>query len=58
MTCPAYRDIPTGLFSPNYTVTCAKLDGHKGSHRSPWITYSKICELFQVSRVRLEWFDA
>jgi len=58
VTCPAYRDIPTGLFSPNYTVTCAKPESHKGSHRSPWITYSKICELFQVSRVRLEWFDA
>ena len=58
MTCPASRSIPTGLFSPNYTISCAKAPDHKGSHRSPWITYAKICELFQVARVRVEWFDA
>jgi len=58
MTCPASRSIPTGLFSPNYTISCAKASDHKGGHRSPWITYAKICELFQVARVRVEWFDA
>ena len=57
MTCPAFRDLPVGLFVTE-RISCAKPGAHKGSHRSAWISGMRLNELTQTSRVRVEWFDA
>lgn len=56
MTCPAYRDIPTGLFS-SLRIVCHGTSGHRGPHKSAWITDERINEMFQTQAVQVAWKD-
>lgn len=56
VTCAAYRDVPTGLFS-TLRVSCAGKHKPGKPHKTDWIKDARICEMFQVARVRLEFED-
>lgn len=56
MTCPAYREIPTGIFGTQ-RISCGKPQDHKGTHRSDWIEGTRVNELTQTHKVRVEWAD-
>jgi hypothetical protein len=57
MTCPAFRDITTGIFQMQ-RIVCAGKHKEGKPHKSDWITDSKINELTQTKKVRVEWLDA
>ena len=57
MTCPAFRDIQTGLFS-SVRILCEGKHKPGKPHRSGWISGSTINQLTWTAMVRVEWVDA